>query len=221
MYVRILVVSDIHDKFENVKKLKNIQRDLTIVLGDFVEFGKPEISTVKKILEELGSQGETLYVPGNCDPREAVQDLGVANTFNIHMRYRTVGDYVIVGYGGSNPTPFNTPLEFPEETIQRELENAIKEALGTGKKLIFACHAPPKDTAIDKIVSGAHVGSKAIRELIEKYKPVLGLHGHIHEAIGMERLGESMVLNPGPLAWGRYVIVEIEGDKISITFTSL
>lgn len=221
MYVRILVVSDIHDKFENVKKLKNVQRDLTIVLGDFVEFGKPDISTVRKILEELGSQGETLYVPGNCDPREATQDLSISNTFNIHARYRIIGDYVIVGYGGSNPTPFNTPLEFPEETIERELEGAVKEALGTGKKLIFACHAPPKDTAIDKIVSGAHVGSKAIRDLIEKYKPVLGLHGHIHEAIGMERLGETMVLNPGPLAWGRYVIVEIEGDKISITFTSL
>ncbi|NPA69911.1 MAG: metallophosphoesterase [Crenarchaeota archaeon] len=219
--MRILVVSDIHDKFENVKKLKNVQRDLTIVLGDFVEFGKPDISTVRKILEELGSQGETLYVPGNCDPREATQDLSISNTFNIHARYRIIGDYVIVGYGGSNPTPFNTPLEFPEETIERELESAVKEALGTGKKLIFACHAPPKDTAIDKIVSGAHVGSKAIRDLIEKYKPVLGLHGHIHEAIGMERLGETMVLNPGPLAWGRYVIVEIEGDKISITFTSL
>ncbi|NPA23034.1 MAG: metallophosphoesterase [Crenarchaeota archaeon] len=219
--MRILVISDIHDKFENVRKLKNIARDLTIVLGDFVEFGKPDIATVRRILEELGSQGETLYVPGNCDPREATQDLGIANTCNIHMRYRVVGDYVIVGYGGSNPTPFNTPLEFPEDVIERELESAVKEALGTGKKLIFACHAPPKDTAIDKIVSGAHVGSKAVRDLVEKYKPVLGLHGHIHEAIGMERLGDALVLNPGPLAWGRYVIVDFEGDRFSITFTSL
>ncbi len=221
MYVRILVVSDIHDKYENVKKLKNISRDLTIVLGDFVEFGKPEISTVRRILEELGSQGETLYVPGNCDPREATKDLGIANTSNIHMRYRVLGDYVLVGYGGSNPTPFNTPLEIPEDVIEREFESIIKEALGTGKKLIFICHAPPKDTAIDKIVSGAHVGSKAIRDLVEKYRPILGLHGHIHEAIGMERLGDSIVFNPGPLAWGRYAILEIEGDKFSITFTSL
>ncbi len=219
--VRLLVISDIHDKYENVKKLKDVERDITIVLGDFVEFGKPDIETVVKILEELSNQGFTLYVPGNCDPRESTQELNIKNTLNIHCRYYIVDDYVIVGFGGSNPTPFNTPLEFTESEIERDLEKTIQEALGTGKKLIFACHAPPRDTAIDKIVTGAHVGSISIRKMIEKYRPIIGLHGHIHEALGMEKIGESLILNPGPLLWGRYAILDVKNGKISITFTSL
>ncbi len=219
--MKILVITDIHDKYDNVKKLREIERDLTIVLGDFVEFGKPNIETVRKILEELSQQCFTIYIPGNCDPIESTRDLGIENSVNIHGRYYVFDDYVIVGYGGSNPTPFNTPLEFSEESIEKNFEKTIQEALGTGKKLIFACHAPPKDTVIDRIVTGAHVGSSSIRKLIEKYKPMIGLHGHIHEAIGLEKLGETFILNPGPLLWGRYVILELRDDKFSITFTSI
>jgi Icc-related predicted phosphoesterase len=41
------------------------------------------------------------------------------------------------------------------------------------------------------------VGSQAVRRLIERYQPALGLHGHIHESPGVQRLGRSFVLTAG------------------------
>ena len=42
-------------------------------------------------------------------------------------------------------------------------------------------------------------GSKAVREAIERYQPVLSLHGHIHEARGNARVGKTLCINPGQL----------------------
>jgi Icc-related predicted phosphoesterase len=42
-----------------------------------------------------------------------------------------------------------------------------------------------------------HVGSKTVRQLIEKHKPLLGLHGHIHEARGFAKIGRTLCINPG------------------------
>jgi Icc-related predicted phosphoesterase len=41
------------------------------------------------------------------------------------------------------------------------------------------------------------VGSSAVREAIEKYQPVMSLHGHIHESRGEARIGKTLAINPG------------------------
>jgi Icc-related predicted phosphoesterase len=41
------------------------------------------------------------------------------------------------------------------------------------------------------------VGSTAVRNVIEKYQPLLGVHGHIHESGGERRIGHTVCLNPG------------------------
>jgi Icc-related predicted phosphoesterase len=41
------------------------------------------------------------------------------------------------------------------------------------------------------------VGSRAVRESILAYGPVLSLHGHIHEGKGAVNLGATLVVNPG------------------------
>jgi hypothetical protein len=43
----------------------------------------------------------------------------------------------------------------------------------------------------------AQVGSTAVAEMIEKYQPLLGLHGHIHEATGKRQIGRTLCVNPG------------------------
>ena len=42
-----------------------------------------------------------------------------------------------------------------------------------------------------------HVGSVAVRQAIEKHQPMLGLHGHIHESSGFDKIGRTLCLNPG------------------------
>jgi len=41
------------------------------------------------------------------------------------------------------------------------------------------------------------VGSKAVREIVSRLQPAVGLHGHIHESAGKELLGRCWCLNPG------------------------
>jgi Icc-related predicted phosphoesterase len=57
---------------------------------------------------------------------------------------------------------------------------------------------PPRirtDSAGQPLLFGA--GSRAVREAIEKYQPILSLHGHIHESRGAVRLGRTLAINPG------------------------
>jgi len=58
-----------------------------------------------------------------------------------------------------------------------------------------------------------HVGSKAIRQIIEEYKPMLGLHGHIHESRAFDKVAGTLVLNPGSeynsgIFHGIYIVLE-------------
>jgi Icc-related predicted phosphoesterase len=41
------------------------------------------------------------------------------------------------------------------------------------------------------------VGSTAVKEALLKHQPMLGLHGHIHEAAGIRKLGNTTIVNPG------------------------
>jgi hypothetical protein len=43
------------------------------------------------------------------------------------------------------------------------------------------------------------VGSSALRKVIEETKPLLGLHGHIHEGRGATRIGKTLCINPGSM----------------------
>jgi Icc-related predicted phosphoesterase len=68
------------------------------------------------------------------------------------------------------------------------------------------------------------VGSTAVRAAIEKYQPLLGLHGHIHESKGSVKIGRTLCLNPGSeYAEGilRGALITLEDNKIkNFQFTS-
>lgn len=75
-------------------------------------------------------------------------------------------------------------------TIKKDLDLFVKDE--DLSKTIFLFHSPPYkcnlDRAnldgkfIDHVPLDVHVGSIAIREFLEKRKPLLSLHGHIHES---------------------------------------
>ncbi len=67
------------------------------------------------------------------------------------------------------------------------------------------------------------VGSNAVRSAIEKYQPLVGLHGHIHESRSAQKIGRTMCINPGS-EYGegvlRGVIVDLSKQKLeNYTFT--
>ncbi|HTS33385.1 MAG TPA: metallophosphoesterase [Thermoplasmata archaeon] len=112
----------------------------------------------------------------------------------------------------SNPTPWNTNRELSEEEIGRRLNDDIRQ-LERVDRAVFNLHVPPFGTPLDlaprlgpglvKVMAPGgepdmvHVGSTAVRAAIERYQPLLGLHGHIHESKGSVSIGRTLSLNPG------------------------
>jgi len=67
-------------------------------------------------------------------------------------------------------------------------------------------HAPPYG-ARDELPSG-HVGSKAIQKFLDRVDLIVC--GHIHEAKGLEKVGKTVVVNPGEASKGSCTLITIE-----------
>jgi len=195
--MQVLIIADIHGSLDSLKRiLKNNEHvDLVLVCGDITHYNSPHITTM---LEPFDLE-KTLFVPGNCDTIE-VMDVLNEHGVNIHGKTVDINGIRIRGIGGSNPTPFDTPLEYSEEEL--------KEILFKDKEVdVLVSHAPPKGI-LDK-VGVSHVGSVAIREYIEEVQPRFVFCGHIHEQEGEETLNNSRIINPGPVTQGKFRIVEL------------
>jgi Icc-related predicted phosphoesterase len=120
-----------------------------------------------------------------------------------------IGGFYLASMGWTNPTPWNTFREAPEDVLTTKID-ALVSSIPDMSRAIFNFHAPPYGTGLDEapalddtmrpIHGGAvmkPVGSTAVRAAILKYKPMLGLHGHIHESKGVRKLGQTLAMNPG------------------------
>ncbi len=213
--MKIGFISDIHSRKQTLeaitKELLNHQIDLLVLGGDLTDFGSLEE------FQEIAQRAHdligvlVLLIPGNCDDPKALEWNGKDGIVNIHETIYKYENYNFLGFGGSNFTPFDTPIEFAEEEIHEKL-NRFK---GTDN-LILVSHVPPYRTKLDRIYIGRHVGSRAIREFIEENSPILVLTGHIHEASGIDKIGETVITNPGPAERGYYSIVEINNGEVNV-----
>ncbi len=207
--MRFLVVSDIHSDFSKLKKiLESDDFDIVLIAGDITNFRASDILIVDKIVGKHCS--ECFAVHGNCDPEEMLRYSLDHITF-IHSRSVKLPDFTIHGIGGSTYTPFATPSEYSEEQIERFTKNFEFSDFN-----ILLTHCPPKGI-LDKTYNGENAGSEAIRKILNKFDVVFC--GHIHEAYGVERVGNTIVINTGPVIWGRYVIFDFK--KFSIEFKSI
>jgi Icc-related predicted phosphoesterase len=143
-------------------------------------------------------------------------------------------EHVMLSSGLSNPTPWDTPREVPDDELARHIEGIVA-GVDDFSRVIFNFHAPPKDSTLDTaaeldwttdppkvITSGGTpvmygAGSAAVRAAIEKYRPLLSLHGHIHESRGQTSIGRTVAVNPGS-EYGegvlRGAIVTLAGDTV-------
>ncbi|MGH9667342.1 MAG: metallophosphoesterase, partial [Bryobacteraceae bacterium] len=104
-----------------------------------------------------------------------------------------MGGRHVAGLGYSNPTPFDTPGEYTEQELAERLE-----AFSKLTPLVLICHAPPRGTALDEGRGGAHYGSQAVRDFIDRVQPEHFFCGHIHEAEGVSvELGKTRAMNVG------------------------
>jgi len=148
--------------------------------------------------------------PGNDDMFEV--DAVIENSNEVEMgeaRTLDVGGFTMVSMGWTNPTPWDTYREAPEEKLRERIDRMLKEAPDF-RRTIFNFHAPPYGSNLDeapaldsdmKFIAGGRamraVGSKAVRDSIMEYQPLMSLHGHIHESKGGVKLGKTLAVNPG------------------------
>jgi len=138
-------------------------------------------------------------------------------------------DYQMISTGWSNPTPWHTYRECSEKELGELLEEIIQK-MDPEKLAVFNIHVPPYGLGLDEApeldenlrprYAGRAlipVGSTAVRKTIEKYQPILGLFGHIHEAKGAIRYKNTLCLNPGSnyeqgILLG--ALINLEKDKV-------
>jgi Icc-related predicted phosphoesterase len=158
-----------------------------------------------------GSGLQCIACPGNDDRHDI--DAILAQSSEIQVGEGNVVDmpdgYQLASSGYTNLTPWDTAREEDEPALKARIDAIVAQVTVAPDRLVLGLHAPPYDTQLDvapKIdwdtltIQGqdsAHVGSTAVKEVIEQVQPILSLHGHIHESRAAIRIGRTLAVNPG------------------------
>jgi len=185
--------------------------------------------------------GIKCYITGGNDDPFAVDDFMRAHSTE-GVKY-CEGEVVdVLGYemaasGYANETPWHLPRDLPEERLEAALEEVVSKVQNP-RRSIFTIHVPPYDTGLDLAILlkddlkyqhygqpiEGPIGSHAVFNILDRYQPLISLHGHVHESRCFYRLGKTTCFNPGSeYTEGtlRGVIVNLKGDKMeSYQFTS-
>jgi Icc-related predicted phosphoesterase len=217
------------------KEVEELSAKPELVHELFKKLMKESIEGWMKLAEErLKGTGIKCYVsPGNDDFFEIDEALDGA-TYVINPEEKTVfidDEHEMITLGYANHTPWNSPREVDEDVLQQKIDRMTAQVKNM-KTTLFNLHVPPINTVIDQapkldanlkpVISGGNIqmtsaGSTAVRASIEKYQPLAGIHGHIHESRGMVKIGQTMCFNPGSEYNSgilKGLLCDVEKDKV-------
>ena len=217
--MKFLVITDIHGNIENLDKLEPQFKEADAVLfaGDFCECFKTETS--KPVLQSLVKKHDEIYaVLGNCDEPDFIEELEDAG-INAERTLNYTEGLAIIGSGGGSKFTGKTPNEREEDDLIADFEILEQpEFENDFSNVILISHNPPKDTVCDAVNPKLHAGSAKFRQLIETKKPLAVITGHIHEGVGTDKIGETVIMNSGSLGEkGTYGWLEVEKKNGSWT----
>ncbi len=206
--MKVLAISDTHSNFLVLKEILESENfDAIFVCGDITDFRGEDVLRFEQIVREVGVP--CFAVHGNCDDELAIKLLEKSEVVTfLHGKSVTFNDFTLHGVGGSNQTPFYTPSEYSEEY----LEELIK-GFEFGDENILISHCPPYGV-LDRTYEGIHAGSTAVSLNLKFFDVVVC--GHIHEAKGVERIRETLVVNPGSAASGNYALIDLEKRDVEL-----
>ncbi|MBM4103590.1 MAG: YfcE family phosphodiesterase [Planctomycetes bacterium] len=224
--MRLLVISDIHARMEMIGRLMAVDMtdmDCIVIAGDITHFGG-YVEAAAVLEPIIKTKIPIVAVAGNCDT-DGVEEYLAEKKISLQGHYLQQGKVIFVGVGGSLPCPKTTPGEYGDNVLETALSRAVRQAgeSSGGQEegsLIVVTHQPAFGTKVDS-VGERYTGSAAIRRFIEIYQPVLAVSGHIHEAPGMDRIGKTTLVNPGPLKEGRYAVVELQAAAVNVILRQL
>jgi uncharacterized protein len=215
--------SEVEELSRNQERVEKVFEELEIeMLRDWV-----------RLIPQKAPNVKVIFHPGN-DDKFALDDV-LKNDPNVTFAEESVVNFDDVHEaaccGWANPTPWHSPRECTEEELMDKLERTVAQVKSV-KTSCFCFHVPPYNSTIDMapkldqnlrpVYEGGRptfipVGSTSVRQMIEKYQPLLGLHGHIHESPGLVKIGKTQCINPGSeYSEGilRAYIIELEDGKV-------
>lgn len=183
--------------------------------------------------ERMSKYGVDVFVmAGNDDPWCCDEVLDDA-TYVQHCEGRRVmvGGHEMVSSAFANPTPWNSPRELNEDALYKKLKE-LADQVERPEAAIFNFHVPPYASGLDTAneikpdltlvykdgqPNPIPVGSRAVRQIIEEYQPLLALHGHIHESRGEVRIGRTLAINTGSEYNSGHIhgaVVKVDRDRV-------
>ena len=206
--MKLIVSSDIHNDFGMIYKIielyKKERPDYIAILGDTAELGEIERGLIKKLTEYI-DPNKILIIPGNHETSEDIKLLErLYKIRNLDKKYIIKDNSVLVGFGGADVL-----LNLIDEKEFKSFLNELKKKF-IDKYLILLTHIPPKNSTSSLDISGSY----ELRKFIENNdKVILNIHGHIHEAGGLEDIiNKAKILNVAR----EVKLVEIYNKKIKI-----
>jgi len=213
-------------------EVEKLSRDPEYVEKVFEDLEVEMVKDWLSLIPKKAPDAKVIIHPGN-DDKFVLDDL-LKSSPNVVFAEETVVHFddlhEAACVGWSNPTPWQSPRECTEEQLLEKLEETVSQ-LKSIETSCFCFHVPPYNSTIDMapkldatlrpVYEGGRpafipVGSTSVRKVIEKYQPLLGLHGHIHESSGLVKIGNTQCINPGSeYSEGilRAYIIELEGGK--------
>ena len=168
--------------------------------------------------ERLAGTAVRLFISAGNDDIFEVDDILRSSSYVVNHDGSAVAlghGYTLAGLGYANLTPWDCPRDLPDPDLAVKIERLMTD-VPDPERCVFSVHVPPVDSQLDlcpkldaseyppRVITNAGgqpvmhgAGSAAVRAAIEKYQPVLSLHGHIHESRGATRIGRTLALNPG------------------------
>jgi len=190
--LRILAASDTHGDPATMKRLsekaEKENADLVVLCGDITS--PLESKNIIKPFKDKNQ--EVIIIPGNHDSLATTDFLAnIYNATNLHgysIIHENIGFF---GAGGAEGPGHTTPSDKEMLEVLKKAHSGLK---GIEKKIMITHQHPSESTSE---FSGVE-GSKAITKAIKKFKPIILIHGHIHEAHGIEeKIGKTKVFNVG------------------------
>ena len=222
-------------------EVKRMAEDPEYVAGLFDEAIAEQIASWCELAaERLADDVRCLITPGNDDPLVIDGVLEHASKVECsELATIQVGPVWLSSLGNTNRTPWDTEREFAEDELEGQIREMV-EPYSTRGPLVFNFHCPPYASRLDTapqldpdlrpvLKNGTPmevpVGSTAVRAAIERYQPVVAMHGHIHESAGALQIGRTWCFNPGSeyasgVLKGLIVDFDEDGSMRSYLFTN-
>lgn len=195
-----------------------------------------EFRQIKPLFAQICEKIRLVGVWGNADNLKILNKVPIEQHIEIiHNKSSQVRDNIyIVGYNGRPLYMFEKENKeqwaFSEEQIYTDLDGVFKEL--EGHRVILVTHDPPYGI-LDRVeqdyrkyavgtygerAKDGHIGSVGLRKIVDKYKPMLHVFGHIHECKGVFS-AQTIFINTGSTGKDKEVAdVSISSEGVIVIF---